>query len=142
MEELTEYKIFYNKDGWICERYPNDLPIDSKKRFLIVGKDTFYKTLDAANHFAWRVVDGEIKHERYEETPEDEVKQFLGEQRAEVCFPIINRGLLWYEGLTMAQKTELKKWYKAWLEVTQTKTEPLAPEWLFNLEGGNGTNTN
>ena len=141
MEELNEYKIYYNKDGWVCERYPRDLPVDNKKRVLVVDKDTFQKTLEADKYFAWRVVDGELRHERYEATPDDEAIQLLRDKREDICFPVINRGLLWYESLTPAQKDELKKWYEAWLEVTNTKTEPRPPAWLFNMEGGNGTNT-
>jgi len=142
MEELQEYKIFYNKDGWVCERYPYDLAVDNKKRFLILDKDAFYKTLEAELHFAWRVVDGELLHERYEPTPDDEALQILRDKREDICFSIINRGVLWYESLAPQQRQELKQWYNDWLAVTKTKTEPLNPRWLFNLEGSDGTNKN
>lgn len=46
------------------------------------------------------------------------------------CFPIINRGSLWYDTLTDGQKEELKTWYKAWLDVTETKIVPEKPKWL------------
>ena len=46
------------------------------------------------------------------------------------CFPIINRGELWYKHLTDEQKEELDNWYNAWLEVTETKVIPTKPEWL------------
>ena len=50
--------------------------------------------------------------------------------RSQVCFPVINRGQLWYDKLTDEQKEELSKWYNDWLNVTETLIEPKTPEWL------------
>lgn len=50
--------------------------------------------------------------------------------RSQVCFPVINRGQLWYNKLTDEQKEELAKWYNDWLNVTETLIEPKTPEWL------------
>ena len=50
--------------------------------------------------------------------------------RNQECFPIINRGKLWYDNLTNAQLEELDKWYIEWLNVTETLTEPVKPEWI------------
>ena len=46
------------------------------------------------------------------------------------CFPIINRGQLWYDTLSEGQLSELKNWYQAWLDGTNTQTIPENPEWL------------
>lgn len=46
------------------------------------------------------------------------------------CFPIINRGQLWYDTLSEGQLSELKNWYQAWLDGTNTQTIPEKPEWL------------
>lgn len=54
----------------------------------------------------------------------------LRERRENECFPIINRGELWYDTLTDKQIVELKEWYQAWLDVTETKIIPQKPEWL------------
>lgn len=51
-------------------------------------------------------------------------------RRLEECFPIINRGQLWYDTLSKEQLTELKNWYQAWLDGTSTQTVPEKPEWL------------
>lgn len=51
-------------------------------------------------------------------------------RRETECFPVINRGQLWYEGLTEEQKTELKAWYQAWLDATDTLAIPEKPGWL------------
>lgn len=52
-------------------------------------------------------------------------------QREKVCYPVINRGELWYSRLTVDQKEELDAWYQAWLDVTETRVVPEKPEWLI-----------
>lgn len=61
-----------------------------------------------------------------------ELLQTLRKQRAIECFPVINRGKLWYECLTDEQVMELRQWYHDWLDVTETKVVPVAPKWLQN----------
>ena len=51
-------------------------------------------------------------------------------KREKTCFPIINRGELWYSRLTADQKKELDAWYQAWLDVTDTKVLPDTLTWL------------
>ena len=46
------------------------------------------------------------------------------------CFPIINRGSLWYDTLTDEQKAELSVWYHQWLDAPQTMVIPDKPTWL------------
>lgn len=54
----------------------------------------------------------------------------LRQQREVECFPIINRGQLWYDTLTSEQRTDLQSFYRAWLDVTETKVVPTKPSWL------------
>ena len=54
----------------------------------------------------------------------------LRNRREQECFPIINRGSLWYAHLTEEQINELNAWYSAWLDVTETLEVPEYPEWL------------
>lgn len=61
---------------------------------------------------------------------EQEQIQRLRTERERICFPIINRGQLWYNQLTEEQKNELETWYKAWLDVTKTYIKPKAPNWI------------
>ena len=51
-------------------------------------------------------------------------------KREQICFPIINRGKLWYERLTNEQQGELRQWYQAWLDVTKTLEMPITPAWV------------
>lgn len=68
------------------------------------------------------------------EFTKDELKNLIKEhyrkRRVDKCFPIVNRGQLWYNRLTDSQKEELDNWYDAWLDVTETLSEPSAPYWL------------
>ena len=61
------------------------------------------------------------------QSPDD---AFLRQLRAVHCFPVINRGKLWYDNLTEEQHQELDKWYEDWLNVTETKVIPDKPSWL------------
>ena len=57
-------------------------------------------------------------------------KKELRQLRSKVCFSVINRGKLWYERLTNEQQGELRAWYQAWLDVTDTSNIPRTPEWI------------
>lgn len=58
------------------------------------------------------------------------LKGRLRNRRQTECFPVINRGILWYNKLSNEQYTELLNWYNAWLDVTETLVAPTAPAWL------------
>lgn len=60
---------------------------------------------------------------------EDLIKHFK-ELRETECFPIINRGKMWYDQLTEEQYLELRQWYFDWLNITETQTIPTKPQWL------------
>lgn len=68
--------------------------------------------------------------DKYNERKESVKIEELRQRRASECFPIINRGQLWYDTLTEEQKAELKKWYGAWLNVTDTLAIPSKPDWI------------
>lgn len=84
-------------------------------------------------HFAsYRVRDGTAAFDN----EQDETLQFEAAmdeyrtRREKECFSVINRGQLWYETLSLAQLLELRKWYQAWLDGTNTMTVPERPAWL------------
>lgn len=56
--------------------------------------------------------------------------ELLKELRKTECFPIVNRGRLWYDCLSTQEIVELRTWYEAWLNVTETKQIPVKPSWL------------
>ena len=63
-------------------------------------------------------------------TDEEELLDKLRYQREVECFSIINRGQFWLDTLTEEQRQELRVWYKAWLNVTETRVVPEKPSWL------------
>lgn len=56
--------------------------------------------------------------------------QVIRQRRSKECFTIINRGILWYNCLTIEQKSELNGWYHSWLNATETGVIPPKPKWL------------
>lgn len=66
-------KIEYDKDGWVCDRYPR-LVTESVGEMEVTDEE-YIMTLATGDHFAWRVVDGELVNERYEETPIEEIRE-------------------------------------------------------------------
>lgn len=82
--------------------------------------------------FAFQLKDGRLTYNATEaETVQTEERKTEYRRRRETeCFSIINRGQLWYEGISLAQLLELRQWYKAWLNVTDTMVVPEKPGWL------------
>lgn len=62
--------------------------------------------------------------------PEQDISQLLRDEREAVCFPIINRGKLWYDMLDDQQQSQLRDWYLKWLDAPQTKVRPKDLQWL------------
>ena len=72
--------------------------------------------------------------EKYNARKLNTQKNALRLRRETECFPIINRGQLWYDTLTDEQKTELKEWYIAWLNLPNNYPTndiiPQKPSWI------------
>jgi hypothetical protein len=62
-----EKYIYYNEDGWVCKRHPNNFEITDENRYIIVDEDTYKKTFICEAFYAWSVVDGELKKQKYSE---------------------------------------------------------------------------
>lgn len=54
----------------------------------------------------------------------------LRELREKQCFPVVNRGKVWYDRLSSEQLQELKDWYNDWLNVTETMIIPVTPSFI------------
>ena len=82
--------------------------------------------------YAFRLRDGQLVYDSdaYEAHETQEQQDAYRRRREQECFSVINRGWLWYEDLTADQKSELRTWYKAWLDGTPTQTVPEKPAWL------------
>lgn len=60
-------KIYYNKDGWVCMRYPNNFEIDDEERYIEVDEKSAEKTYVTRSGYAWRVVNNEFINEAYDQ---------------------------------------------------------------------------
>lgn len=82
--------------------------------------------------YAYRLQDRELVYDgnAYQKHLDEEVKAEYRQRRETECFSVINRGQLWYEGISIQQLLELRQWYKDWLEVTETMVVPEKPTWL------------
>ena len=82
--------------------------------------------------YAFHLQDGKLVYDAatYEKHLDEELKAEYRLRREKECFSVINRGQLWYEGVSLTQLLELRQWYKAWLNVTETMVVPEKPAWL------------
>ena len=89
--------------------------------------------LFAQQFFAFRLNDGKLVHDdkEYEARLTEELKDDYRRRREVECFSIINRGQLWYENISAEQQLELRAWYQAWLDVTDTLVVPERPVWIM-----------
>ena len=82
--------------------------------------------------YAFQLADGKLIYNSaaYESHALEETKAEYRRRRETECFSVINRGQLWYEGISLTQLLELRQWYNAWLNVTETMVIPEKPGWL------------
>lgn len=83
------------------------------------------------NFELYTFVDGKLIKDDSREQPQKDEMILAGLRiKRQKAFDIINRGTVWYKTLDESQLTELNKWYQDWLNVTETKIEPIKPTWL------------
>lgn len=111
---LTCFCVDAELDGGIEVETPADI-------------DAFIDVFRAYRYEKGRLV---LDHRRLGALDDERINNNLRHQREKVCFPIVNRGQLWYNKLTNEQKSELDAWYQAWLDVTDTMAIPETPAWL------------
>ena len=59
-------KVYYNNDGWVCQRYPDFIPIENEALYIEVNDNIYDETFCAKGGYAWRVVKGKLKQEIYD----------------------------------------------------------------------------
>ncbi|MBE6926915.1 MAG: DUF2977 domain-containing protein [Ruminococcaceae bacterium] len=86
----------------------------------------------AEHYSAYKLIDGQLTFDAEQDKAlqNDALLDDLRVRRERECFSVINRGQLWYDNLSAAQRTELQVWYAAWLAVTDTLVVPEWPEWI------------
>ncbi len=111
---VENYAIIGTVEGGIEVQQPSDL-------------DHF-----EANFTAYRVRDGDLVFDESKQKAraDTQAAEEYRRLREAECFSVINRGQLWYEALTDAQRDELRQWYQAWLDGTANLVVPERPAWL------------
>lgn len=109
------------------------------QNFVIVGESSACdieveepENFDMMRWNAYRLIDGVLKldNEKLDNMKLEEQKNEIRHRREKECFSVINRGQLWYETIGLSQLIELRKWYKAWRDATDTMVIPECPSWL------------
>ena len=131
-QTVEEKAAAYQAEGQSVEQHDG-------KYFLVVAQYP-NSGKDLEEIFPTEAVPAQEAYDEYEDiyvykpyTAEELVEQqreTLRARRAAECFPIVNRGALWYDKLTAEQKLELSVWYEKWLDAPQTLYAPVAPSWI------------
>ena len=116
------------KNGYVESFSVNGQFVDGIEVEMPLDFEDFFK-----NYQAYTVSEGVLVKnlDKLAEIQHEILLSQLREQRKTECFPIINRGSLWYNRLTEEQITELDTWYSAWLDVTDTLVVPTMPDWIY-----------
>lgn len=103
-----------------CDKTDNSIEIDTDK------------PIEDLAFGGYEYVNGELikNNEKYNEFKSNEIRVL----RDEICFPIIDRGKLWYDTLADWQLEELNNWYHAYLDLPNTYAEKKARGEVFNIE--------
>ena len=59
-------QIYYNIDGWVCDRYPLHFEQSESVGNIEVDDTTYNNTFAIRQHYAWKVKDGQLIKEQYE----------------------------------------------------------------------------
>ena len=75
-------KIYYNKNGDVCNRYPNNYPIDDENRYIEVSEEDEEKTLGAPLGMKWHIDNGvPVLVDDQEMKNSEEYKQMMKENQ-------------------------------------------------------------
>ena len=118
-------KASVNNDNEVCLLWNDDKIIPKNVKVVDFPDKLVEKFYLKKSKFFY--INGQIVEASVEEQQNIEKLRL---QRKTECFSLINRGQLWYDQLSLAQKVELQIWYQAWLNVTQTNIIPTKPSWL------------
>ena len=67
-------KLYFDENGWVCERYPSDIKIINYDRYIEVTDEVYEQTLCAEKYKQWRVVNDNLILDTYNAPTETETK--------------------------------------------------------------------
>lgn len=115
------------KDGYV---YSYAIIGDLSDSIEVEAPENFISFVE--NFQAYKYSDGKLvfDEQKLQDLNYNKKIEELRQRREVECFSIVDRSKLWYDSLTPYQLSELKEWYDAWLQVTETLKVPEKPEWL------------
>lgn len=80
-------KIYYNAQGWVCQRYPYDLPIENENLYIEVSEQEYEQTMSSNVGMAWRVVKGKLEQAVYnnEDYSKSQIEQEIATLKNEIA---------------------------------------------------------
>lgn len=121
------YKFLLDEQGYFTGSYAEVGEIDGA-----IECEALPDTTDVLQYPCYMFINGawQFDADKWAIMQAELVKVALRAKRENICFPVVNRGQLWYNTLTAEQLAELATWYQAWLDVTTTLIEPMILGWL------------
>ena len=98
--------------------------------------DDILSEMDLDRLGCYQYTDGHavLDQAKYESIQYEAETEALRARRETECFAVCDR-YMWYNFLSSTNKAKVKEWYKAWLDVTETRTVPEPPECVKNSDG-------
>ena len=132
-QEEHEMKYWDSKN---CILYLSELDEEKTKDLIGIADEYAEELIKKCENIGGSITNGDNNLPVFlptsEEQKQESIKNELRVLREQMCFPIINRGQLWYSQLTSSQLEELENWYKAWLDVTISLQIPSTPSWVIS----------
>lgn len=121
---MTKFNYEIDENGYITGI--TVIPFDENKPFITVNM-TEEELMNSIELGASKIINDKLNNSEVKNARELNKIRNL---RENVCFPIVNRGQMWYNKLSEEQKAELDTWYEDWLNAPETKIIPSTPDWI------------
>lgn len=119
--EIKKYTRLINKLNFLASPYVTDAT-----REIEVNEEEYLKTTSCKLTEVW-YWNEELQTFEAITSPYLDALRFAREIE---CFSLMNRSPLWFMSLSTEKQEELKEWYQAWLDITETQEVPKKPDWL------------
>ena len=114
-------KVYFNSDGWVCNRHPYNFEIDDENRYIELEELDASKSYLSEVGMAWRVENNELVLAVYdEELVDDNRKSYLRSQRAIllIAFDIYKTNVFY--GIENDENHDIViSWYKKVLDMEE-----------------------
>lgn len=138
MENINYNKIYAraNADGKVTHIFSEAFETPQETDVCIDETNTArhgaqkYEVFDEEGFCNYEIRDGALAQRDKTAEREERRRQEIRQRRETECFLVTDRGVFWYEKLSVQQRDELSAWYQAWLDAPQTGEIPQKPLWL------------